>query len=147
MTSQAQPDGASYIQLYSQEDPKDDNRIQWEVKQAAMIQKDAKSDRPWKYRASAFKFADAAGLQEFDLRDRFEAAEQATADAQADADSNAAAVAAESAARQQADAANQASIQAANTARGQLQSALEAADAAMDAAYKAADASLDAKVD
>ena len=55
------PDGASYLQLYSLEDPKDDNRIQWECKQAAVIYKDLKADRPYKFQAGSFKFADADG--------------------------------------------------------------------------------------
>ena len=72
------PNGASYIQLYSAEDPKEDNRVQWEVKQAAVIQKDEKSDRDWKWRAQGFKFADANGANEYDLKDRFVATEDAT---------------------------------------------------------------------
>lgn len=68
------PTGASYIQLYSDEDPKETNRWYLECKDAAVTYKDSK-DRPWKFQAQSFKFADKVGASEFDLRDRFVADE------------------------------------------------------------------------
>ena len=101
MTDPVIASAASYIQLYSSDNPRASREYQIEVKDAAVIYKDAKADRPQKYRAASYKFADAGGLQEFDLRDRFVAAEAATTSAQADADANAVSIAAESVARQQ----------------------------------------------
>ena len=86
MTDPVIASAASYIQLYSSDNPRASREYQIEVKDAAVTFKDAKADRPQKYRAASFKFADSAGLQEFDLRDRFVACEAAEAQAQADAD-------------------------------------------------------------
>ena len=143
----ALPDASSYLQLYSLEDPRETNRIRWECKDSAVIYKDSKTDRPQKFLASSFKFADATGLNEYDLKVRFEASEAGFAAAQSSSDAVAVSVANESAARQQAVAANAASIQASNTARGQLQTMLQAADSAETSFRIQADTVLDAKID
>ena len=93
MTDAVIPSAASYIQLYSSDNARPSRLFQVEVKDAAVTVKDVKSDRPMKFRAASYKYADSAGLQEFDLRDRFVAAEAATTAAQADATANAAAIA------------------------------------------------------
>ena len=80
------PNAASYLQLYSDGDARASNEVQCEVKAANVIWKDAMATRDWKFKANAFKFSTAAGLQEFDLRVELDAADSAAAAAQAAAD-------------------------------------------------------------
>ncbi len=138
---------ASYIQLYSDGNCRASNEFQIEVKDAACIWKDAKAARDWKFKAQAFKFSTAAGLQEFDLRvkiDQGDSERAANAAAAAAADAKAVAEAVRAAGI---EGGIQSSLDAEIVARGAgdaaLDTAYKAADAVIDAAYKAADSAMD----
>ena len=124
---------------------------QVEVKDLGVTVKDSKSDRDLKFQCKAVKIQDATGLNEFDVRARFDAAE---ADIVAN---NAANVAAASGAQttadnekvraQAAEAGLQSNLDAEVARAGAAEAAIIATASAMDVAYKAADSALDLKID
>ena len=147
---------SSYVQLYSDGNERPSREWQIECKDAAMTFADA-YDRPWKFKASSYKFQDRDGLNEIDLRVKVDAGDVARA-------ANAAAAAAASAAASSADVralaaeaviaqdllseiARAGIAEAAAEASVVAEAALRAdADSALDVAYKAADTTLTAAV-
>ena len=78
MTDSIIPNASSYIQLYSDGNERPSREWQVEAKDAAMTFADA-YDRPWKFKASSYKFQDRAGLNEIDLRVKIDAGDAARA--------------------------------------------------------------------
>ena len=72
------PNASSYIQLDSDGNERPSREWQVEAKDAAMTFADA-YDRPWKFKASSYKFQDRAGLNEIDLRVKIDAGDAARA--------------------------------------------------------------------
>ena len=94
MTDAVLPNASSYIQLYSSDNARPSRQFQIEAKEDYVTFADSKADRPWKMKASAWKFQDAAGLNEFDLRVKIDAGDsERTANAAAAAAASAAATA------------------------------------------------------
>ena len=121
------PNASSYLQLYSDANERPSREWQLECKDAAMTFKDS-FDRPWKFKASSYKFQDRAGLNEIDLRVKIE-----TGDSERSANATAASVAdgkavAEAVRAAAAEAANAANIAAEINARGVAEAALAGAD-------------------
>ncbi len=157
------PNASSYIQLYSSDSPRATQQFQIDVKAASVTFVDSQSARPWKFKASAYKFQDAAGLNEIDLRvkmgadDAERAANAASASANATAVSaadvraqaaenvNALAIAAEIARASGVEAANAAAVVAEATARDDAVVAEAAARAASDSTHTAAIAAEEAR--
>ncbi len=141
---------ASYIQLYSDGNCRASNEFQIEVKDAACIWKDAKAARDWKFKAQAFKFSTAAGLQEFDLRVKIDQGDsERTANAAAAAAADQKAVS-EAVAARAAEAGLDSKIDAEIARAGVAEASLTAVDVAaaafdlaarnvLDTAYKSAD--------
>ena len=72
MTDAVIPNAASYLQLYSDGNERPSREWQLECKDAAVTFADA-YDRPWKFKASSYKFQDRTGLNEIDLRVKIDA--------------------------------------------------------------------------
>ena len=151
------PNASSYIQLYSSDNARPSRQFQIEAKEAYVTFADSKADRPWKMKASAWKFQDAMGLNEFDLRVKIDAGDSeraANAAAAGVADGKAVA---EAVRAQAAEAANAAAI-AAEIARAGIAEAVNAAsisarevesvarDNTLASQYQAADAIIVASV-
>ena len=81
---------SSYIQLYDEEEKKDDYKWQIECKQAGVSIKDSHANRPMKFYGKEFKFykGGAAPGPGFDLESRLDGADSAASAAQSKADSN-----------------------------------------------------------
>ena len=157
MTDAVLPNASSYLQLYSSDNARPSRQFQIEAKEDYVTFADSKADRPWKMKASAWKFQDAAGLNEFDLRVKIDAGDseraanaaaagvadgKAVAEAvraQAAEAANAAAIAAEIARAGIAEAANAAAVVSEAARAG-------AAESALDVAYKAADVVINAAI-
>ncbi len=146
----------SYLQLYSDGNERPSREWQIECKDAAVTYADA-YDRPWKFKASSYKFQDRAGLNEIDLRvkvDQGDSERTANASAASVADGKAVA---EAVAARAAEAGLDSKIDAEIARAGAAESVLASADTtnanaslagrnALDAAYKAADTVLTAAI-
>ncbi len=151
------PNASSYLQLYSDTNERPSRQWQVECKDAAVTFADSKADRPWKFKASSYKFQDASGLNELDLRVKMDAGDAArAANATAASVADGKAVSADVRA-QAAEAGIAANLAAEISARGVSEAALVVADTtnanaslaarnALDVAYKAADTILTAAI-
>lgn len=131
------PFASSYIELFSANEANESNMFQIAVTGTGVQMSDALADRPFKIYSDDIIMAKKGGLESYKPRERFVAAEAATAVADGKAVAAQASAAAADARAIQEESKISADVVAANVARGVLQSTLVAADAA-EAATRAA---------